>query len=75
MTTMVTVHCKKCYKAISGDSFEERMAKLRRHYKKVHGGWKRPVTKDRRYKDSSSLTRKQVYDLIYEILSDEGLLK
>jgi hypothetical protein len=31
-----TVHCKTCGAAISGSTFEERMAKLRRHYKKHH---------------------------------------
>lgn len=31
-----TVHCKTCGAAISGYTFKERMAKLRRHYKKHH---------------------------------------
>jgi len=31
-----TVHCKICHAPISGSTFKERMAKIRRHYKKYH---------------------------------------
>lgn len=31
-----TIHCSKCGKAISGYDMEERMGKLRRHYKIAH---------------------------------------
>jgi len=33
---MKTIHCSVCGKPIRGYTFEERMAKLRRHYKKSH---------------------------------------
>jgi len=47
------VHCKKCGKAISGRTFKSRMEKLRKHYVSRHGGWKKPITKDHRYKKSA----------------------
>ncbi len=31
-----TIHCKVCNRPITGYDFAERMAKLRRHYKKYH---------------------------------------
>ena len=31
-----TVHCRVCGAPISGYDFEERMARLRRHYKRHH---------------------------------------
>ncbi|MHA1757962.1 MAG: hypothetical protein ACTSVV_14405 [Promethearchaeota archaeon] len=31
-----TIHCSICGKAIKGYNFQERMSKLRRHYKKYH---------------------------------------
>jgi len=33
---MKTIHCRRCGKAIRGENFPQRMAKLRRHYKKAH---------------------------------------
>lgn len=36
MMPMKTIHCSLCGKAIKGDNFPERMAKLRRHRKKEH---------------------------------------
>jgi hypothetical protein len=41
-----TVHCKICGAGISGSSFRERMAKIRRHYAKHHpAAWRRAVRK------------------------------
>jgi len=41
-----TVHCKICGTGISGSSFKERMAKIRRHYKNKHPkAWTRAIKK------------------------------
>lgn len=33
---MMTIKCRTCGAAISGENFPQRMAKLRRHYKAKH---------------------------------------
>jgi len=51
MMSMI-IHCRKCGKIVSRSaSFRARMKALRYHYLGIHGGWKRPITKDRRYKN------------------------
>jgi len=41
-----TIHCRKCGAAIRGENFPQRMAKLRRHYKREHPeAWKRSIRK------------------------------
>jgi len=55
----------------------EGLQTLRRHYKRYHGGWKRPATRDRRYKNprrKRSFSLADVEDLVYEILEREGLI-
>jgi len=40
----LTIHCKVCGAAISGESFAQRMAKLRTHYSEKHPRiWKESI--------------------------------
>lgn len=64
------------------------LACVRRHYKRYHKGFKRPATKNKRYKTRSKARSKrprtrrkltssmkdEIHDMVIEILSDEDLI-
>lgn len=55
-----TVHCRVCGAPIRGYDFEERMAKLRRHYKRHHPRlWRKSIEKALETKREKGLINKK----------------